>query len=223
MSIIGLMRRLHAAAVLVGCSFGAFAAPPSVDSQVWGELDATYPIGADWSATAIFATRMGNDLPNPTLTAGGLQIDYRRGSWTATATGYYVSIRNAESGARTSIWLPAAAVTYGFGIGPVALSDRNRLEQLEGLPGAPARYRNRASADWPVPGQHVSIDIFVADEVFYDFSRDRWTRNRAQVGLQFQPAPNAWLQSYYMRQNNTYGAPDRLNVLGLTLQFDIKH
>ena len=222
MSISALVRRLQAAAILVGCPSAGFAAPPSVDSQVWSELDATYPVAVNWSATAIFTTRLGIDLPNPTLTAGGLQIDYRSGSWTATGTGYYVSIRNAECGARTAIWLPAAALTYELGIGPVALSERNRLEQLEGLPGAPARYRSRAGADWQIPGQHALIDVFVADEVFYDFSTDRWTRNRAQVGLQFQPAPNFRLQTFYLRQNNADGAPDRLNVLGLTLQFDIE-
>jgi hypothetical protein len=216
------MRWLRAVAVLIGSSSAAFAAPPAVDSQLWSELDATYPIATNWSATAIFTTRVGNDLPNPTLTAGGLQIDYRSGSWTATGTTYYVSIRNAESGARTAIWLPAAALTYETTIGPITLSDRNRLEQLEGLPRAPTRYRNRASADWHVPGGYAFADIFVADEAFYDFSRAAWTRNRAQAGVQFRPAPNTRLQTFYMRQNNSYGAPSRLNVLGLTLQFDIK-
>ena len=170
----------------------------------------------------IFTTRGGDELPNPALTAGGLQIDYRSGSWTATGTGYYLSIRNAVSGARTAIWLPAAALTYEFALGPVTLSDRSRLEQLEGPPRNPARYRNRASADWHVPGPHVLTDIFVAEEAFYDFSRGAWTRNRVQVGVQFRTAPNIRLQAYYMHQSNTYGVPDRLNVLGLSLQFDIE-
>jgi hypothetical protein len=216
------MRRLFAAAVVVPCSYSTFAAVPSMDSQLWSELDATHPITADLSATGILATRLGNDLPNPTLTARGLQIDYRIGAWTASVTGYYVSIRNAQSSARTGIWLPAAALTYEIGFGPVALSDRNRVEQLEGLPGSPMRYRNRASADWHLPGEHALTDLFVADEVFYDFSRDRWTRNRAQAGVQFHLTANTWLQTFYMRQNNTYGAPSRLNVLGLTVQVDIK-
>jgi hypothetical protein len=216
------MRRLFAAAVVVPCSFSTFASVRSMDNQLWGELDATHPITAELSATGILATRLGNDLPNPTLTAGGLQIDYCIGAWTASVSGYYVSIRNAQSGARAAIWLPAAALTYENGFGPVALSDRNRVEQLEGLPGSPMRYRNRAGADWHLPGEHALTDLFVADEVFYDFSRDRWTRNRAQAGVQFQLTANTRLQTFYMYQNNTYGAPSRLNVLGLTVQVDIK-
>jgi hypothetical protein len=210
-----------AAAIVPWCS-GTIAAVPSADNQLWSELDATYPIAVDWSATAILTTRLGNDLPNPTLTAAGLQVDYRFGAWTASGTGYYVSIRNAQSGDRTAIWLPAVALTYGIAVGPVRLSDRNRWEQLEGLPGAPMRYRNRAALDWHLPRRDGLTDLFFADEEFYDFSRDRWSRNRAQAGVQLSLQENMRLQTFYMRQTNASGAPARLNVLGLTLQLEVK-
>ena len=140
----------------------------------------------------------------------------------ASATGFYVSIRNGrKTGARTTIWLPAAAISYQSDVGAFSLADRNRVEQLEGLPGSPARYRNRASVYWHLPGDSVPTSVFVTDEVFYDFSKDSWTRNRAQAGIQLQLDKDARLQIFYLRQNTTYGAPDRLNVLGLTLQLDI--
>jgi hypothetical protein len=196
----------------------AVAAVPSMDSQLWSELDATHAISADLSATAIVTTRLGNDLPNPTLTAVGLQLDYRINSWIASATGYYVSIRNADAGAYATVWLPAAALTYENHWGRLLLSDRNRVEQLEGVASSPTRYRNRASVDWRVARGKDSTHIFIADELFYDFSKDRWSRNRAQLGLQFHVSADANLQVFYLRQNNTYGTPERLNVLGLTLQ-----
>ena len=96
------------------CSSMAVAAVPSVDSQLWSELDATHAISADLSATAIVTTRLGNDLPNPALTAVGLQLDYRANSWIASATGYYISIRNADTGAYATVWLPATAITYEY-------------------------------------------------------------------------------------------------------------
>jgi hypothetical protein len=131
---------------MMALSSSIAGAVPSVDSQLWSELDATHSLGADLSLTAILTARVGNDLPNPTLSVGGLQFDYRMGSWTASATGYYVSIRNAETGTRMTAWLPAAALTYQIDLAALSLGDRNRLEQLEGLPGSPTRYRNRASA-----------------------------------------------------------------------------
>jgi Protein of unknown function (DUF2490) len=200
----------------------SFASPPSVDNQLWNELDATRAISADMSATAIVTTRLGNDLPNPSLTAGGLEIDYRMGSWIASGTGYYASVRNAETGTHTAVWLPALALTYQIVVGRFALSDRNRVEQLNGIPGSPTRYRNRASADWHVSSDQRVTDVFIADEVFYDFSRDRWPRNRAQAGFQYHLASHTNLLVFYMRQNNSLGTPDRLNVLGLTLLLDIK-
>src|ERR1700692_2954419 len=112
------MRRLLAAAVVVPYSSSALAAVPSMDNQLWSELDATHTITADVSDTAIFTTRLGDDLRNPTLTAVGLQTDYRIGAWTASLTGYYVSIRNAQSGDHMGIWLPAAALSYEIGFGP---------------------------------------------------------------------------------------------------------
>jgi hypothetical protein len=204
------------------CSSMARATVSSVDSQLWSEMDATHAINADLSVTAIVTARLGNVLPNPTLTAGGLQFDYRLGSWIASGTGYYVSIRNAETGARTTVWLPAGALTYEFDVGNLSFADRNRVEQLEGIPGSPTRYRNRASVYWHLAGDPPSADVFITDEAFYDFSKDSWTRNRAQAGVQFNAAKDVRLQVFYLRQNNTYGTPDRLNVLGLTLQIDIK-
>jgi hypothetical protein len=194
----------------------------SVDSQLWSELDATHDFSANLSMTAILTARLGNELPNPTLSAGGLQFDYRMGSWTASATGYYVCIRNAETGGRTTVWLPAAAVSYQVDVGTFSLADRNRVEQLEGVAGSPTRYRNRASVYWHLAGYSVPTDIFITDEAFYDFSKDSWTRNRAQAGIQLHVDKKARVQLFYLRQNTTYGAPDRLNVLGLTLQLDIE-
>jgi hypothetical protein len=216
------MWRAIATPLFALCSSVAGAAVPSVDSQVWSELDFTHAISTDLSGTAIVTARLGNDLPNPTLTAGGLQFDYRFGSWIASGTGYYVSVRSAETGARTAVWLPAAALTYQIEVGRFALADRNRVEQLDGLPGSPTRYRNRASAYWHIARGSTVTDLFATDEVFYDVSRDSWTRNRAQAGVQMHLDTNARLQVFYLRQNTTYGTPDRLNVLGLTLQLEIK-
>jgi Protein of unknown function (DUF2490) len=216
------LSRVTLSTIMALCPSVAGATVSSVDSQLWSELDATHPLSTDLSVTAILAARLGNDLPNPTLSASGLQFDHRVGSWTASATGYYVSIRNAQTGARTTVWLPAAALSYQFDVGAFSLTDRNRVEQLEGLPGSPTRYRNRASVYWRLSGDSAPTDVFATDEVFYDFSRNSWTRNRAQAGIQFHVDKAARLQVFYLRQNTTYGALDRLNVLGLTLQLDIE-
>jgi uncharacterized protein DUF2490 len=214
--------RVIISAMMPVCSAMAGPTVSSEDNQLWSELDARHPLSAALSVTAILTARLSNDLPSPTLGAAGLQFDYRVGFWTASATGYYVSIRNAQSGTRATVWLPAAALTCQFDVGAFSLTDRSRVEQLEGIPGSPTRYRNRASVDWHLSHDSAPTDIFITDEVFYDFSKNSWTRNRAQAGIQFRVNHAARLQVFYLRQNTTYGAPDRLNVLGLTLQLDIE-
>jgi hypothetical protein len=199
----------------------ACAAISGTDSQLWSELDVSHALDASLSATGIATARLGDALPNPTLSALGLQLDYRLGPWTASATGYDVRIRSAPSGLRTRIWLPAAALAYELAAGPLRFADRNRVEILEGIPGAPRRYRNRASIYCPVAGAPAAAEAFLTDEVFYDFSRQAWTRNRAQLGLQFRIAAPVRLQLFFLRQDTNYGLPRRLDVLGTTLQLDI--
>lgn len=194
----------------------------ATDNQSWNEVDVTHVLTESLSATGIVTTRLGNSLPNPTLNAEGLQFDYRLGSWTSSATGYYVTVRNAESGARTVIWLPAAALTYNLDIGRLKLSDRNRVEQLEGIVGSPTRYRNRASLTWALSETDRLTDAYITDELFYDFTKDRWARNRIQAGIQYRIGGDAKLQVFYLRQNDATGALNRLNVLGLTLHLDVK-
>jgi hypothetical protein len=194
----------------------------AADSQSWNEVDATHLLNENLTATGIVTARVGNGLPNPTLSAAGVQIDYRVGSWTSTATGYYVSVRDLHTGIGTAIWLPAAALTYSIDVGRLKVSDRNRLEQLEGIAGTPTRYRNRASLTWAVSEIDRLTDAFIADELFYDFTKGRWSRNRIQAGIQCRVTGTTQLQVFYMRQNDTYGALNRLNVLGVTLHLDVK-
>jgi hypothetical protein len=199
-----------------------FSDVKAADSQSWDEVDVTHILNGNLSATGIVTTRLGSGLPNPTLTAAGLQIDYRIGSWTSSATGYYVSVRNAQTGVHAAIWLPAAALTYNMDVGRLTVSDRNRVEQLEGITGSPTRYRNRASVAWTLSESGRIAKAFVADERFYDFSKDRWTRNRIQAGIQFTLPRDANLQVFYLRQSDPFGALNRLNVLALTLHVDAK-
>ncbi len=197
----------------------AHAAVPDPDRQLWSELDVTYRTATRWSATAILTTRLGDAVPDPTLSAGGLQLDRRAGSWTASAAGYYVSIRRPDSGARASIWLPAAALSDAIRVGQLELSDRNRVERLDGVQGSPVRYRNRVSLYWHAPRSMPVAGVFLSDEAFYDFASGQWIRNRAQAGIELPVRADAKLQLSYIRQSTRGAAAGRLDVLGLTLQW----
>lgn len=214
-------RWLGAFAPLALIAAPLWAAPPMLDEQSWNELDVQHVIDPDWSATAILTTRLGVDVPDPTLTAVGLQVDDRRGAWLASATAYRIWTRSATDGTGHGLWLPALAFSWLPAFHGLQFSERNRIEQVEGISGNPVRYRNRIGVDGPLAARPGAPRLFLADEVFYDFSSAHWTRNRLQAGILCALNAATHLQLYLLRQDSRSGRPARLDVLGLTLAVEL--
>lgn len=206
---------------LMAWTLSVRAAVPRDDSQAWMEADMTAPITTELSATLIATSRESLQLPNPTLVGGGLSADWRLDRFTLTAGAYAVQIRGVTNGATTDVELPFLSANYSFEILGVSVSDRNRIEDLVGIPGAPYRFRNRLGADLPLFQQGIS-HVFATDELFYDFATSRWNRNRAQLGFGVPVSSRGELQLFYLRQDNYGSEPRALNVLGLTFKVDLR-
>jgi hypothetical protein len=200
---------------------GLLAAPaaqagvPQANAQVWGEVDLTVPVAPNVSATALAVDRNGEGLPNPTLAGGGLTLDARAGHWTFTLGDLGVAARSAVSGKTVDVDVPLGAVAYGWSLAGLNFDDRSRIERLDGLPGDPWRYRNRLQVSHPLEGLGPIGAVFASDEAFYDFSRQKWDRNRAQVGFSVHVARRQRLDIYYLRQDDRYARPGTLHALGL--------
>ncbi len=108
------------------------------------------------------------------------------------------------------------ALTYAGHLGRFSFSDRNRGERVTGVPGGDWRYRNRLSVSHPLLIGPVR-SVTASDEVFYDGARDRWSRNRAQLGVGLAPLGRLSMQIYILRQDDRFSKPGHLNVLGLAL------
>jgi Protein of unknown function (DUF2490) len=191
---------------------------PTTDSQLWSEIDAVGKISTETTATIIATGRFGDALPNPTLYGGGLQFDVSAGAWTASGGALFVGIRSGSSGGQTQLQLPLCAVSYARKIGGVTISDRNRIERLEGIPGSPSRYRNRLGIDFPLRNAGPISHAFITDEGFYAISTSTWNRNRAQAGIGLPLGGSMELQVFFLRQDSRTGAPRSLNVVGTTLK-----
>jgi hypothetical protein len=209
---------LLASIVVAAASIGAaIAAVHGTDSQVWPEIDLEAPITNQLSLTGLATVRVGDGLPSPAMAAAGGGLAYQLSThWSVAADDYWVRIRSPVSGAGLDLQLPLAAVTYTMRLGSFELDDRNRGERIVGLSGEGWRYRNRLSISHPVTLGPVRR-VFVSDEVFYDASRDRWSRNRGQLGLGLRPIGPTALQVYVLRQDDRFSHPGHLNVLGLAL------
>lgn len=196
----------------------SFAAVPKNDGQFWAEIDTTANIAPRTTATVLATSRIGDDLPNPALSGGGLQLDFVDGPWALSGGALFVGVRNAGTGATTDVQLPLFAVTYSQKMAGVTISDRNRIEQLDGIPGSPTRFRNRLSIDFPTHNCGPISHAFVDDEGFYDFATSRWTRNRAQIGVGLPLTSSTEVQVFFLRQDNRSGSPRSLSVIGTTLK-----
>jgi len=194
------------------------AAIPRSNSQFWSEVDTVASIAPQATATAIATARLGAALPNPTLYGGGLQLDLLAGPWTISGGALFVGIRSLSSGGQTEVQLPLCAVSYTCKIGGITISDRNRIERLDGIPGSPSRYRNRLGIDIPTHKAGPVSHVFMTDEGFYDISTSTWNRNRAQVGIGLPLGGSTELQVFLLRQDSRTGAPRSLNVVGTTLK-----
>jgi hypothetical protein len=63
--------------------------------------------------------------------------------------------------------------------------------------------------------------LFVGDEVFYDWSIDRWVRNRFSVGGSKVFNKRFTQDVYYLRQNDGVSIPGDLNVIGTILRIKL--
>jgi hypothetical protein len=217
-----MRRAVWAALALIAAAPCQAAPPPKTDAQLWSEVDLTIPASQAVSANFLAVSRYGATLPNPTLAGGGGMLDWRLGGWALTAGDLAVDAREAGSGKSLGVNVPLAAVSYGWTIGGLALSERARFENLLGVPGDPWRLRNRVLAEHKISGLGVLRSVFASDEVFYDLGRDQWSRNRAQLGVGLTLARQVAFDIYYMRQDDRFNRPGGLNIAGLTLKLEVK-
>lgn len=204
------------AASLCLASGNLAAAVPENDTQSWSEIDAIATVTPQTVVIALSTVRLGEKLPNPTLYGGGLLAAHTAGPWTLTGGAIFATLKSATAGKETKVELPLAALTYSHRFSWATISDRNRVEQLDGIAGTPWRYRNQLLIDLPTRNFGRNSHILIADETFYDFSTSRWNRNRAQVGIGLPVHRSIEVQVFYLRQDTHWGLPKTLNVLGTT-------
>ena len=198
----------------------AFAQTDPTDKQFWTDVQVAIPVTTHFDFNLIGGVRLGRDFSHTVDERIGAGFTFRAGKYVSVAPNYLHIGMQPFAGRR--IWenrltLP---VTVRFNAGDFRLSDRNQLERrLRNSGQKSTRYRNRFQVDHPIGAKEWQLSLFVADEVFYDWSVDRWVRNRFYLGGT-KVFNNHFAQDlYYVRQNDGISVPGDLNVLGTTLRF----
>lgn len=190
------------------------------DNQFWTDVQLAVPVTSRFDFNLLGTLRIGRDFGRPVDERIGAGFTFRANKYLQVAPSYLHIGMQPFAGRR--VWenrlsLPVQVV---FKVGNFQLSDRNLFERRLRNSGARAtRYRNRLMVQHPVGSKDWQLSLYVADEVFYDWSVDRWVRNRFSAGLTKVFNKHFTQDLYYLRQNDGVSVPGDLNVLGTTLRF----
>jgi hypothetical protein len=191
--------------------------PKEEDFQSWNDIQITVPIDkkTDFILTGTF--RFGENVERLVDRRVAIAFNYKITDWLAVQPGYTNIVTTPRAGNRRTENRLNFAATYKFPFKKFTLTDRNLFERRLRSPQDSTRYRNRLQLEIPLK-KFYDTRFFTSNEVFYDWSLKKWSRNRFTVGLGKNFTKNFGLDVYYMRQNDGTTRPGDLNVVGTTFK-----
>jgi hypothetical protein len=189
------------------------------DNQQWTDVQLAIPVTTQFDFNLLGTLRLGRDISHTIDERVGAGFTFRLNKYVNVSPNYLHIGMQPFSGRR--IWENRLTfpVQVRFNLGDFRLSDRNQIERRMRNNGVKTtRYRNRLQVERGVGPDGLALSLFVADEVFYDWSIDRWVRNRFYVGGIKVFNKHFTQDFYYLRQNDGVSISGDLNVIGTTLR-----
>ena len=189
------------------------------DNQFWSEVQLAVPVTRQFDFNIMGGLRVGRNISHPVDERIGAGFTLRAGEYVTVAPHYLHIGMQPFAGRRLWENRLVLPVTVRFNVGRFRLSDRNQFERRLRNSGIKSnRYRNRFAVEHPIGSDKLGWTVFIADEIFYDFALDRWTRNRFGVGATKVFNKHFTQDFYYLRQNDSFSLPGDLNVIGTILR-----
>ena len=190
------------------------------DNQFWADVQLAIPVTSQFDFNLLGTLRVGRDFNRPVDERVGAGFTFRANKYLQVSPSYVHIGMQPFAGRKVWENRLSVPVQLRFNVGDFRLSDRNQFERRLRNSGAKStRYRNRFQVEHPIGSKDWQLSFYVADEVFYDWSVDRWVRNRFSVGGSKVFNKHFTQDLYYLRQNDGVSVPGDLHVLGTTLRF----
>jgi len=195
---------------------------PRTDTQNWNDVYLSVPLARRVDFLMQFTDRNGRDLSRPVDERIGVGFSFKAGKYLTFIPNYlYIGMQPFKGRKVFEDRLSVVTLTR-LPIGRFALVQRNIFERRLRHPGINAtRYRNRLQIEHAIGPAKKHINLFVNDEVFYDWSFNAWVRNRFGIGAAKTFNKHVSGDLYYMRQNDSHSLPGDLNILGTALRFKL--
>lgn len=213
------MKSLLLLLLLVPCA-AAQSLVDHTDNQQWTDVQLAVPVTKQFDFNLLGVLRLGRDISRPVDERVGVGFTWKIGThWQIQPNYLHIGMQPVRG---RKIWENrlSVPVTFRFNLDKFRLSDRNLIEHRIRNSGQRLnRYRNRFQVEHPVGDKEWNLSLFVADEVFYDWTIDRWVRNRFTAGAIKVFNKHYTQEFYYLRQNDGVSIPGDLNVIGTILRF----
>lgn len=192
------------------------------DNQSWNDVQVAVPLTKNIDFNMLGTLRLGRNISRPVDERIGTGFTFRFGQHLQIAPNYlYIGMQPFRN---RRVWESRLSlpITLRFDVDKFRISDRNMFERRIRNPGINStRYRNRLQVEHPVGPSEWRLSLYVADEVFYDWSVDRWVRNRFSAGGSKVFNKHFTQDIYYLRQNDGLSIPGDLNVIGTILRIKL--
>lgn len=197
--------------------FQTTSTPEEKDFQSWNDIQITVPINkkTDFILTGTF--RFGENVQKLVDRRIAIAFNYKITDWLSVQPVFTNIVTTPRTGSRRVENRPSFAATYKFPFKKFTLTDRSLFERRLRSPENSTRYRNRLQLEIPLK-KFYDTRVFTSDEIFYDWSLKKWSRNRFTIGLGKNFTKNFDLDVFYMRQNDGTTRPGDLNVIGTTFK-----
>lgn len=183
------------------------------DIQSWNDVQVTVPVDSRIDLVLTGTLRFGDNIQRLVDGRAAFAVNFKVKNWLSIQPGYTNIATFRQNTRRRIEHRINLAATYKFPFKRFGLSNRSLFERRLRQPQNSTRYRNRLQFELPIK-QISGTKLIVSDEIFYDWSLKRWSRNRFTVGINKSINKKLGLDVYYMRQNDGTSRPGDLHVIG---------
>jgi hypothetical protein len=188
------------------------------DGQLWNTVSIEGKLSQRWKIKLEEEFRFGDSMEALYYHHTDLGLSYKLTNWFYLGLNFrQIYEKKKEAWKKES--RPHLNLTYKFALGNFKFKNRGRLEYRIKEDKRYFRFRNKFTINLLPIGKN-KIKLYIADEVFYDFDKDRLNRNRLCAGLKLKLLEELNLDTFYLWQTTEKkGNWIDYNVMGVKINF----
>lgn len=205
-----------AMALIGACSDVRAQSPlPRDDVQEWNELQLSMPLNHGTDLVLDGQFRFGQDVSRLVTKRGSAGLAFKLNKYVTVTPAYVYQSYEPLPGRKTNEHRVTLNGAVQFSLAKFMLTDNNLVERrLINSRADSTRYRNRLRIEHPVALRELKLNVFLSDEIYYDWSVNAWVRNRFYAGTGKRFGERVSAEIFYVRQNDGHVRPGDLEAFG---------